>query len=168
MYRGKYLTSLDDISDILSVRKAIPEFAPGLRDERDGMAIYALVYDEDDTPMGCGRMYIGDDNRFCFDTIGVIEEKRRLFIGDLISRMLLYRAQTLNADSIVLRAPDDLIPYFARYGFVAGEPCENVCGKSAHFMSVKGDKIRLEGSCSRSNAGCGGDCAHCAEQSAES
>lgn len=163
MYRGKYLTSMDDISDVLLVRGSISEFAPGLRDERDEMAIYALVYDEDDVPMGCGRMYIGDDSRFWLDTIGVLAEKRRLFVGDLITRMLLYRAQTLNAGSVSLRVPDDLTRYFSRYGFVAGEACEDVCGRSARRMTVAGDGIRLEGSCSHANAGCGGDCAHCAE-----
>lgn len=165
MYRGKYLTSMDDISDVLSVRKAIPEFSPGLRDKYDDMAMYAVVYDEDDIPFGCGRMYIGDDSRFCFDTIGVLPDKRRMFIGDLITRMLIYRAQTLNAGSVVLRVPDDLLPYFSRYGFSADSVCEDVCGKSAHFMSAKSDEIRLEGTCSHSGAGCSGDCANCAGQS---
>lgn len=162
MIRGKYLNSTDDLSVLFDIRSRVEEFGVGSQPDRhDKMAVYALIFDEQDTPCGCGRLYIDDDSHFRIDTLGVLATHRRVHIGDLIARMLLYRAQMLNAGSVYADVPDDVMPFFSRYGFVCGEVCENVCGRPAHRMTVPGDGIRLEGSCSKGKNGCSGNCADC-------
>ena len=162
MIRGKYLNSTDDLSVLFDIRSRVEEFGVGSQpDKHDKMAVYALIFDEQDTPCGCGRLYIDDDSHFRIDTLGVLATHRRVHIGDLIARMLLYRAQMLNAGSVYADVPDDVMPFFSRYGFVCGEVCENVCKRPAHRMTVPGDGIRLEGSCSKGKNGCSGNCADC-------
>ena len=109
MFQGKYLTSMDDLSDIFRVRRQIPGFWPGERDEMDAMAAYVLVRDELGLPIGCGRMYVAPNGAFHVDKIGVIPEKRHMFIGDIIAEMLLTRAKALGTPVIEAHVPDDLL-----------------------------------------------------------
>ena len=66
MIRGKFLTSMDDISQVMDLRRSIFCDEMGFSgenepDEHDNMAVYALAYAEDGTPIATGRMYIADD-----------------------------------------------------------------------------------------------------------
>ncbi len=160
MYTGKFLTSMTDSAHTaVAVRAQIPEFTPG-QDEHDAMAVYAVVFDEDSLPSGTGRLYIDDNSHFRIDNLGVIPEKRGMYIGDLIARMLLFKAQQLNAASVHISVPVDVIRFFARYGFTLTRED----GKTAQ-MSVNAEAIRLEGSCSKGkNANCAGNCAECASR----
>ena len=157
MYRGKYLTSRDEASLIaVDLRKGIPEFPDG-RDEWDQMAFYAVCFDENDVPAGTGRLYIDADSHFRIDRLGVVPEKRGMYIGDLLARMLLYKAQELNAAGICITCPSDTVRFFARYGFTLFGSENGLAD-----MSVTADAIRLEGSCSRNKgAACPGNCESC-------
>ena len=114
MIRGKYLTSLDDITPVLDLRQAV--LGQG-RDGFDRMAVYALALDEQGCPAGAGRLYIDGDDQFRLDALAVLPQRRRQGLGDLMVRMLLQRALDLNAPAVVLDAPQDLVPFFSRYGF---------------------------------------------------
>jgi len=114
MIQGKYLSSIDDLKAVLTLRRQVFDLGA---DENDRMAVYALVMD----PAGAGRLYIDGDDRFRMDLVGVLPGKRRQGLGDLILRMLLQRALDLNAPAIVIDAPRELHPFFARYGFSAKE-----------------------------------------------
>ena len=157
MYKGKYIYSNQDCGTVFDVRKNVPEFGTG-KDAFDDMAVYALAYDESDIPVGSGRLRIDGENHFRIDYLGVLPNKRHQYIGDLLARMLLFRAQELNAPSVYARVPVSLMRFFARYGFKAlqknnGSECD---------MYVERDCIILEGSCSRSkNTSCPGDCSLC-------
>ena len=157
MFRGKYyLSSNPEAAPVLDLRKRIPEFAKD-RDVHDDMAFYALVYNEADEPSACGRLYIDDDSRFRLDYIGVLPEERHKYMGDLVARMMIYKAEELNAPRIVADVPKTLVYFFARYGFRLDAMTET----TAH-MSVERENIRLEGSCSKGDgSACIGDCANC-------
>ena len=157
MLRGKYLLSgSDEFGAMLDLRKQIPEFAAG-RDEYDEMAVYALAYNEQDEPSACGRLYVDEDSCFRIDYIGVLPSQRRKYMGDLIARMLLYKAEELNAARIAADVPADLVYFFARYGFKIVEKQGDIAK-----MNVDQASIRLEGSCSRGQGqNCRGDCANC-------
>jgi N-acetylglutamate synthase-like GNAT family acetyltransferase len=138
MIRGRYLTSMDDIGAVLDVRRrvALCEGLPaGGADEHDDMAIYALVFDEDDNPAGSGRLYL-DGDRFMIGCVGVLPEKRGRGLGDLIMRMLLFRAQELNAPSVYVRASYGLEAFYALYGFAPAEADEGEA-----LLWVPADKI---------------------------
>lgn len=160
MYRAMYLTSMDDISTLKSVRARVEELGAKEDDPRDLLAVYVLAYDEADSACGCGRMYIDSDSRFRIDQLGVLASHRRRYIGDLLARMLLARAQSLNAGSVYARCPRSCAGFFARYGFIA-TPGSNEGGEFVD-MYVPGDAIRLEGKCGRARPdGCAGQCDAC-------
>ena len=161
MYRGKFLISGADINDHLSVRTSIPEFQGAGLDANDNMAIFATIYDEEDVPCGCGRMYIGSDSRFTIDLLGVLPAYRNRYVGDLIARMLLYKAQELNAGSVRALVPGDSALFFSRYGFRAVGEKSMLFGREAYLMQVDGDKISLEGKCSCGKGTCAGECEGC-------
>ena len=157
MYRGKYFSSIDaESAQAIEIRKRIPEFDCG-SDEHDDMAVYAVVYNDEDVPSGSARLYIDDDSCFRIDYLGVLPEQRHKYMGDLLARMLLYRAQELNCASIKAAVPKDLVYFFARYGLKASS-----FGSPVVEMSAPAEGIRLEGSCSKSNKGaCSGNCESC-------
>lgn len=157
MYRGKFLSSMDDIDAVLTVRAQIPEFSGAARDPQDAMAFYALAFDENDVPCGSGRLYIDADSHFRIDRLGVLPDRRGHYLGDLLARMLLYRAQQLNAASVYADVPFAVAPFFARYGFSRLDSS----GDDPVAMKVCSDGICLKGSCSKGSAGCSGDCANC-------
>ena len=164
MIRGKFMTSRDDISRILELRRSIfcDEMgfpAENEPDANDAMAVYALAYAEDGTPIACGRLYI-DDDRFNIGRVCVLKPLRGMQIGDFVMRMLLYRAQDLNAGSVTLVAPVDRIRYFSRYGFRPEGEVLEVHGIPSRRMTVAGDRIDIEGSCS-CHKNCSGSCADC-------
>jgi N-acetylglutamate synthase-like GNAT family acetyltransferase len=138
MIRGRYLTSADDIGAVLDVRRrvALCEGLPATgADEHDEMAVYALVFDEDDRPAGSGRLYL-DGDRFMIGSIGVLPEVRGRGLGDLIMRMLLFRAQELNAPSVYARAVPGLEGFYALYGF---SPADDEGDKA--LLMVPADRI---------------------------
>ena len=156
MFRGKYFTSLNSTGEEIAVREQIPEFACG-SDGYDNMAFYAVVYDEEDKACGTGRLYIDDDSAFRIDFLGILPEYRGRYMGDLLARMLLYKAQELNAASVRALVPKELTRFFARYGFISQN---NDAAQTE--MRVDGDKIRLEGSCSKGKGQeCAGNCENC-------
>lgn len=163
--RGAYLTSKDDLTDVIALRRAVfvdeqgysPESEP---DQHDGMAMYALVF-EDGAPVATGRLYVEGGLRI--GRVCVKAEWRGRGVGDFVMRMLLYRAQELNAGSVTLSAQVECVSFYERYGF---EPYGEVVydeGRPHRMMRVMGDKINLEGACGGHNAcsGCDGDCGAC-------
>lgn len=157
MFRGKFLSSMDNIDAVLAVRAQVPEFSGAAREPQDTMAFYALVFDEADVPCGSGRLYIDANSHFRIDRLGVLPDHRGHYLGDLLARMLLYRAQQLNAASVYADVPAAAAPFFARYGFSQLASS----GDDPVRMAVASDRIRLEGSCSKAKNGCSGDCANC-------
>ena len=158
MYKGKYLLSVSDKDTALALRKAIPEFSNAGEDNCDLMAVYAVVYNEADNPSGCGRLFIDEDSHFRIDYLGVLPNERGKYIGDLIARMLLFRAQELNAASVYADVPRSTLRFFSRYGFKPVEASYTDVVK----MAVANSEIRLEGTCSKGKSGaCGGNCDAC-------
>ena len=146
MIRGKYLNSRDDIGTVLAIRAQVAK-AQGLpsgRDGRDEMAVYALVFDEGGAPAGSGRLYLSDD-RFMIDCVGVLPDKRKRGLGDLLMRMLLFRAQELGAPEVYALAGPDAAGFCARYGFsAAGEEIDER-GAVRPLMRVAADDIAKGG-----------------------
>ena len=69
MIRGKFLTSQDDPSAVMDIRKRVfvdeQGFSPDTEiDGYDKLAVYALAFDENDRPAGTGRLYIDDHSHF--------------------------------------------------------------------------------------------------------
>lgn len=158
---------MDDIQDILALRRAVFEEELGEEggaepEPEDQMAVYALACDEDGVPAGTGRLCIDADDRFLLGRICVLKSRRGLGLGDLIVRMLLDRALTLNAPAVYVRALLPAVPFYARYGFAPTGETTGAGAFTRRLMRASADQIDIEGSCHKMACkGCAGDCASC-------
>ncbi len=146
MIRGKFLTSGDGDSMVFDVRNAVcrAEGLPASQDCHDRLAVYALVFDENDSPSGSGRLYL-DEDRFMIGCVGVLPDRRRNGLGDLILRMLLFRAQELNAPEVYALVRPGEEGFYARFGFKpAGEEADER-GQTRVLLRVKADAIAESG-----------------------
>lgn len=145
------MTSREDCREIYALRRRVFVDEQGMPesmawDPADDMAYYALVFDEQGAPSGTGRLILRDD-QFRIGRVCVLEAARGQHLGDLIMRMLLVRAQEMNAPSVELSAQAHMMPFYARYGFrPAGEPYE-AHGKTWQLMRVAADQIDIDGKC---------------------
>ncbi len=163
MIRGKLLRPGSDISQALHVRDAVFVREQGYsaaleHDEIDRISWHALVYDQADAsgePVGdaCGTGRIWwQDGEFHLGRIAVLREKRGQGLGDLLMRMLLFKAREHGARSVALSAQLQAVPFYARYGFVPfGEQILDE-GVPHQRMRVMGDQINLEGTCCKRGA----------------
>ena len=91
MIRGKFLTSQDDTSAVMDIRRRVFVDEQGYGadteiDRFDQMAVYALAFDENDRPAGTGRLIINDESRFQIGRVCVLKEARGRGLGDLVVR----------------------------------------------------------------------------------
>lgn len=144
MVQGKWFAPGTELSgEVLSVREAVFGF-PGNSTDPEGWN--ALVY-MDDCPAASGRIWWKED-AFWIDEIGVIPSLRGQRLGDLILRLLLFKAQSHAAREVRLRCPEETEGFFARLGF---HPVLRQSGEVE--MTVAGDEISLDScaSCKKQN-----------------
>ena len=129
MIEGKWFAQGADIAQPLAVRAA----ALGMgRDETDDTAQQVVVYREG-APVGTARL----------GGVCVLPQERGRGYGDLLVRLLLFKALTHGASLIALDCPADVEPFFRRYGF-AGENGQ---------LSIRAEDVHL--------SHCGGHCDSC-------
>lgn len=158
MIRGTFYLS-NEVSEAYDFMNAHLANVP---DAFDAMAVYAVVRNEADIPSGCGRLYLDETGRFTLDRVYVLPDERGQGLGDLLMRMLLFRAQELNAPEVHLLSPADTIAFFARYGLSPQGEME----ADLRPMRALADEIDIEGSCcshKKACAGCTGNCDTCGQ-----
>lgn len=152
MIRGKYMTSADDVSTIMDIRRRVFVEEQGFSlesevDEYDEMAVYALAFDEENNPAGTGRLYVDQDDHFAIGRVCVLSTHRAQGFGDLIMRMLLARALDLNAPAVYLSAQANNTDFYRKYGFqVCGEEFLDE-GVPHRMMRAERDEVCIEGTC---------------------
>ena len=138
MVEGKWFVQGSDLTVPLMLRQAV--FGAG-RDALDDAAQQVVVY-RDGIPAGTARLW-WQDGEFCAGDVGVVPAERGKGLGDLLVRLLLYKAATHAATALAVRCKADCVPYFTRCGFAVqagdGEPVTL--------------RARLDGGCA--------ECAHC-------
>ena len=114
MIQGKWFAPGSDLSEVIPVRAAV--FGRG-SDESDAMSWNVLVY-EDSVPAAAGRIW-WQDGAFWLGDIGVLEDRRGRRLGDLVLRLLLFKAQSHAAREVRLRCRQNVTGFFERLGFQA-------------------------------------------------
>lgn len=134
MIQSKWFAPGSDLSVVLPVREAV--FGYG-EDDLDAESWNVLVY-QDSTPVAAGRIW-WRDGAFRLGDLGVLEAFRRRKLGDLVLRLLLFKAQSHAAREVRLACPRDLTGFFARLGLreVSSE------GELIEMM-IPGDMIDLD------------------------
>ena len=143
MIQGKWFAPGEDLSgEVLPVRMEVFGRPCGKTDP-DGWN--ALVY-LDGRPAASGRIWWQED-AFWLGEIGVIPELRGRRLGDLVLRLLLFKAQSHSAREVCLRCPESTEGFFARLGF---RPVDRE-GETVGMM-IPGNEISLD------------SCANCRKQ----
>ena len=111
MVQGKWFSPGSDLSAVLPVREAV--FGRGA-DGLDALSWNVIVY-QDSVPAASGRIW-WQDGAFWLGDLCVLEEYRRQHLGDLVLRLLLFKAREHAAREVRLSCPPDLTGFFARLG----------------------------------------------------
>ena len=139
MIQGKWFSPGDDLSSVLSVREAVLGFGT---DSLDPESWNVLVF-EDSVPVATGRIWWSNGS-FWLGDIAVLESHRGKHLGDLVLRLLLYKAQSHSAREVRLRCPRSLTGFFSRLGLSETQAADD----SDVEMMIAGDRIDLD-TCSR-------------------
>ena len=113
MIEGKWYSPGSDIEVSLELRKKSLNL---IRDEIDYLSWQLVVFD-DGEPVGAGRIW-WQDGDFYIGAVSVLKDKRGMGFGDLLVRLLLYKAQEHNALRVLIK-PCDSVGFFTKYGFSA-------------------------------------------------
>ncbi len=144
MIQGKWFRPGEDLSsEVLPVRRAVfgPEESAGMsgntESNTDPAGWNTLVF-LDGHPAASGRIW-WEDGAFWLGKIGVLPGLRGQGLGDLVLRLLLFKAQSHAAMEVRLRCPADTVGFFARLGF---RPVSGTSGLVE--MMIPGEDISLD------------------------
>lgn len=112
MVQGKWFPTGSDLSQPLAIRQAV--FGRG-HDALDSWAQQVAVYAGNEA-VGAARLW-WRDGAFWLGEVGVLPPCRGKGYGDLLVRLLLFKALSHGARFIRLEAPAEAVAFFARYGF---------------------------------------------------
>ena len=135
MVQGKWFAPGEDLSVVLPVRSSV--FGRGA-DALDALSWNAIVF-QDGVPAGTGRIW-WEDGAYRLGDIGVLESYRGQRLGDLVLRLLLFKAQSHAAKEVRLLCPRNLTGFFARLGLRE----ESVSASGLVEMMIPGDDIDLD------------------------
>ena len=127
MIRGVYLNTMND--DLSECRKIYYQvFGKTNNDDMNAeqwrendniedMAIYLLLYNENEVPVGAARLIFDFDGMFKFDGLSVLPEYRKKGYGDFIMHMMFDKAYQSGAHYLVSDDVAHMPEYFKKYGF---------------------------------------------------
>ena len=135
MVQGKWFPPGEDLSALLPIRESV--FGRGA-DDLDAASWNVLVY-QDSVPVATGRIW-WQDGAFRLGDLGVLEGFRRQRLGDLVLRLLLYKAQNHAAREVRLRCSRETAGFFSRLGRkeIPSDDPDTV------EMMIPGDQIDLD------------------------
>ena len=157
MITGKWKKPGEDITDALGVRMAVFVTEQGFpadteRDAMDDLSWHAVLYDEAARPVATGRIYWWE-GEFHIGRVCVAQTARGQGLGDLLMRMLLYKALDHSARSVALSAQLQVLPFYARYGFQPDGEVYMEDGVPHRAMRALAEELRLEGTCATQKTG---------------
>lgn len=134
MIQGKWLRPGDPLDLVLPLRQTI--FQTG-QDALDQECWNAVIFD-DGEPAAIGRIW-WQEGVYHLGLIGVDPQRRGKGLGDLVTRLLLFKAQQHAAREIALCCPEDVRGFFKPYGFEVSSTQNDQC-----FMTLDGAVLCLD------------------------
>ncbi|MEG1471726.1 MAG: GNAT family N-acetyltransferase [Clostridia bacterium] len=146
MVHGKWFPAGDPAVQALQIKQSV--FGVGT-DETDGVSQHVVVYREGEA-LGAARLW-WENGAFWLGDVAVLPSARKQGFGDLLVRLLLFKALSHNAQAIRLQATAQTVLFFAQYGFQAEA--------SGGEMFIRGADVQL--------SHCGGQCEGCDHRTAD-
>jgi len=150
MITNRWFLGADDISDALSIRDSVfvKEHSVDKQDEFDTLdksALHLVLY-ADKIAVGCARM-VSQDGYFKFGHIAVLKEHRGKHYGDLIMRLLLFKAFDMGAKEARLDALPKASAFYQRFGFMRCADDVLNAGIARIPMKVIADDVKYPSAC---------------------
>ncbi|MGN0242936.1 MAG: GNAT family N-acetyltransferase [Lachnospiraceae bacterium] len=158
MIKGKYLYGTADYSEVAAIRKKVFIEEQGIdpeleMDGYDEEAIFALVYDEQNHPIGCGRLIL-DHYDYKIGRIAVLKEYRGQHYGDFIVRMLLDKAFSCGAPFVKVGSQAHATRFYEKIGFVPTGEGYMEAGIMHLPMTITEEQFRTSTPCHSCDGGC--------------
>ena len=131
MIQGKWIKPGDSLAELLPLREEI--FHQG-QDALDKECWNAIIYHEG-VAAAIGRIW-WEDGVFQIGTIGVLPQLRGRRLGDLVTRLLLFKAQQHSAREVALTCAPDVAGFFAQYGFETVTATESACRMTLDALAL--------------------------------
>jgi len=150
MITNRWFLGVEDISDAWMIRNKVfveeqGNPAEAEHDDIDKTALHLVVY-ADGSAVGCARMAPCVDG-FKLSRIAVLKEARGKRYGDLIMRLLLFKAFQMGAKTVSLDAKETAVDFYSRFGFVRnGEPICGAC-QCCLPMTVSAETVQYPSEC---------------------
>lgn len=144
--QGKYLYWNSDLSDVYHIRNEVLYGELNVREEyeineKDKLSTIAIVYShENNKAVGTGRI-IYDGENYIIDQILVLNEERKKYYGDFITRLLITKGFTSGASEIHLITTNESLDFFKKIGFIIDENKRVLYNNIWISMSIKQDNI---------------------------
>ena len=144
MIQGKWFAPGEDLSaEVLPVRREVFGTAGSASDPEGWNTLVYL----DGRPAASGRIWWSGD-AYWLGEIGVIPALRGCRLGDLVLRLLLFKAQSHSAREVRLFCPEDTEGFFARLGF---RPVSRDSGSVEMMITGSGISLDSCANCSKQN-----------------
>ncbi len=135
MIQGKWFAPGEPLAkDLLSVQEKVFGVS-GKAHDPEGWNTLVFM---DEEPAASGRIW-WQDGSFWLGNIGVVPSLRGRRLGDLVLRLLLFKAQSHAAREVRLVCPAETEGFFARLGFL---PVSR--GAETVEMMISGENIELD------------------------
>ena len=138
MFQGVWSIGTQDFDKIRALRHQVNVTLRGVPEQEefdalDAFAAHVYVESDKSEPIAAGRMYPDKDD-VRIDRIAVAPEFSAMPYGELVLRMLLYKAQDMPQSRIVILAEEALFPLLPGFGFTpASGPAPGRGGETALF-----------------------------------
>ncbi len=94
-----------------------------LFDNMEKEAYHIVGYDKTDQ-IAVGRFFVKAETVCRIDFVGIREDYRRQYVGDLVIKAIEDKAKSLGAKTAVLETPDAALPFFEFEGYERTETAE--------------------------------------------
>ncbi len=122
MITASYIQGHEALEDVMPIRERVFVMEQGISkayitDDYDHDAIHVVAF-EGEQPVGAGRL-VKIDDVYTIGKIAVLKDKRKMYYGDLVVRMLIQKGFDLGAECIVVHAQKQAVPFYEKVGFEA-------------------------------------------------
>ena len=124
MFYSKWSMGTTEYEDALALRREVfieeQQFSPESEpDENDAIAMHLKIYDENGI-FATGRLFPDGQGKFHIGRICVKQTHRKMGYGELLTRLLVYKAFTLGVETVYIGAQRSAQGFYQKIGFT---PC---------------------------------------------